>query len=176
MADEGLDKFVKKGKLKVGEWTKELEERAKQNTRIKDFAVDVDTKLSPEALENFEKLPTETQDQIAKAYANAGGKGKKQILSNLEAEAKVSKVTVDTSGVKDLPPVEIPTTVISSGAVKGTSEAAGDAQREADKTDNAIEFKTKIDKDELQRQVDRAAATLTAPTVYVNVKAKKEVP
>ena len=34
---------------------------------LEDFTVDVGAKLSPEALQNFQKLPTETQAQIAKA-------------------------------------------------------------------------------------------------------------
>lgn len=175
VADEGLDKFVKKGKLKVQEWADELNDRAKTNTRIKDFAVDVDTKLTPEALQNFESLPTETQDLIAKAYKSGGKGDRKKILANLEAEAKIDKVTVDTSGVK-VTPVEVPVTVLTAGAITGTADAATAAQREANRQDNRIDFKTHIDVAELQRQVNRAAASITPPTIYANVKPRKEVP
>lgn len=175
VADEGLDKFVKKGKLKIGEWTDELNSRAKQNTRIKDFTVDVDTKLSPEALQSFEQLPTETQDLIAKAYKSGSKGDRKKILANLEAEAKIDKVTVDTSGIKAAP-VEVPVTVLTAGAITGTADAATAAQREANRSDNRIEFDTHIDVAELQRKVNRAAAQITPPTVWANVKVRKEVP
>lgn len=179
VADEGLDRFVKKGKLKVQEWTKALEERAGQNARIKSFTVDVDTELSSEALEDFAKLPTETQDQIAKAF-KGGGKGtRKQIIQNLEAEAKVDKVTIDTSGAKTAAaknPIEIPTTVATSGATKGAQEAADAAQGVADRSGNRIEYKTKLDASTLQRDVNRAAASITPPTIWAKVKVKKEVP
>ncbi len=179
VADEGLDRFVHKGKLKIAEWTEELNRRAGQNTRIKDFTVDVDTKLSPAALNNFAKLPTETQDQIAKAYRSGNKKDRKKIVQNLEAEAKVDKITVDTSGAQTQAaknPIEIPTTVATSGAVKGAADAADAAQKVANRGSNRIEFRTRIDRDELQRQVNRAAASITPPTITVKTKVSKEVP
>jgi len=179
VADEGLDRFVRKGKLKIAEWTEELNRRAGQNTRIKDFTVDVDTKLSPEALNNFAKLPAETQDQIAKAYRSGSKKDRKRIVQNLEAEAKVDKISIDTSGAQTQAakkPIEIPTTVAESGAVKGAQDAADSAQKVASRERNKIEFKTRVDDAGLQTAVNRAAAAIRPPTVWVNVKAKKEVP
>lgn len=194
VADEGLDTFVRgagvklkdwnkhlkdateQGTLDVDAWADEVKRRAKENRLVLDFTADIDTKLSPEALAAFEKLPTDTQAQIAKAYKKGDHK---KILQTLEAEAKVTKVTVDTTGVQaqaEKNPVEIPSTVVSTGAIRGTQDAADAAQREANRDSNRIEFKTRIDRDELQRQVNRAAASITPPTVYVNVKAKKEVP
>lgn len=179
VADEGLEKFVKKGKLSIEAWTEELNHRAEQNTRIKDFMVDVDTELSPEAMNNFAKLPVETQDQIAKAYRDGDKGDRKKIRTNLEAEAKIDKVTIDASGIQveaEKSTVEIPSTVVSSGAVKGTADAADAAQREANRPANVIEFQTKVDRDDLQRQVDRAAAAIVPPTITVRIKVPKEVP
>ena len=179
VADEGLDRFVKKGKLKIAEWTEELQRRAGQNTRIKDFTVDVDTKLSPAALNNFAKLPAETQDQIAKAYRTGGKKDRKKIIQNLEAEAKIDKISIDTTGAQTQAakkPIEIPTTVAHAGAVKGAQEAADQAQKVASTERNKIEFKTKVNDDGLQSAVNRAAAAISPPTIWVNVKARKEVP
>lgn len=212
VADEGLDRFVKKGKLKINEWTRELQERAGQNTRIKDFMVDVETKLSPEARENFAKLPTETQDQIAQAFDEGTAKQRKQIIKNLEAEAKVEKVNVDLSGAQtsvNSKPITVPTNVDTSGAIrgaqsaaaaaqkavsaeashvelktkvndqgalKGAQKAADDAQRIANQERNKIEYKTKVNDDALQGEVNRAAARINPPTIWVNVKAKKDTP
>lgn len=179
VADEGLDRFVKKGKLRIAEWTEELQRRAGQNTRIKDFTVDVDTKLSPAALNNFAKLPTETQDQIAKAYRSGNKKDRKKIVQNLEAEAKIDKISIDTTGAQTQAakkPIEIPTTVAHAGAVKGAQEAADQAQKVASTERNKIEFKTKVNDDGLQSAVNRAAAAISPPTIWVNVKARKEVP
>lgn len=179
VADEGLDRFVKEGKLSIKEWTAELNRRASQNTKIKDFTVDVDTKLSSEALANFANLPTETQAQIAKAYRSGNKKQKQRIIQNLELEARTDSVKVDTSGAQaaaNKKPVEIPTTVVEAGAVKGAQVAADKAQAVANREDNKIEFKTKVKDDDLQGQVNRAAAAIRPPTIYVNVKAKKDVP
>jgi hypothetical protein len=173
VADEGLDKFVHKGKLSLKEWTAELRRRKAENATIKDFAVDVAPKLSPSALQAFEKLPAETQAQIAKAYAGGGKKGRKQVISNLEAEAKVTKVTVE-GGKTD--PVTIETKIDAGQAATQAAKAADAAQDEADKPGNRIEIGTRIDRDELQRQVDRAAASITPPTITVRTKVAKEVP
>lgn len=172
VAGEGLDKFVKDGKLNLDKWAAEVKSRAKDVRIVEEFQVDVLPKLSPEAQAEFAKLPTETQTQIAQAYKDGSKKDRKKIQTTLEAQVKVDP-KVDEKGID---PVSIPTKVDTAGATTGTREAADAAQREADKTGNAIELKFKVDRDELQRHVDRAAATLTAPTVYVNVKAKKEVP
>lgn len=179
VADEGLDRFVKEGKLSIKEWTAELNRRASQNTKIKNFTVDVDTKLSAEALANFANLPTETQAQIAKAYRSGNKKQRQRIVQNLELEARTDSVKVDTSGAQANArknPVEIPTTVVEAGAVKGAQVAADRAQAVANREGNKIEFKTKVNDDGLQAAVNRAAAAIRPPTIWVNVKAKKEVP
>lgn len=179
VADEGLDEFVKKGKLNLAEWTAELKARAAETKMVEDFTVDIAPQLSDEALNNFAKLPTETQAQIAKAFKDGDKGDKKTIVQNLEAEAKVKNVTIDTSGVQaeaDKNKIEIPTTVVSAGAVKGAQTAANEAQGVANKSENKIEYKTKLDSSSLQRDVNRAAAGITAPTIWVNVKIKKEVP
>lgn len=173
VADEGLDEFVKKGKLNLKAWAKELKERAAETKTVEDFTVDVAPKLSDEALAAFEKLPTETQTQIAKAYKDGGKGTKKKVIENLEAEAKVTKVTVEGGKAA---PVTIETKVDATGATKGTVDAANAAQDEANKSGNVIEFKTKIDRDDLQRQVNRAAASITPPTITVKTKVQKEVP
>ncbi len=175
VADEGLDQFVKDGKLNLKKWAEELAARKKDNALIEDFSIDVAPKLSDAALANFEKLPAETQAQIAKAYGNGKGKKADRVIANLEAEAKVTKVTVDTSETKTTP-VTLPVEVDIPAAAKHTTEAAKAAQETADKSENVIEFTTKIDRDELQRQVNRAAASITPPTVYVKTKTQKEVP
>lgn len=173
VAGDGLDTFVKDGKLNLKEWADEVKARAKDVATVEDFRVDVFPKLSPETQAAFAKLPVDTQAQIAKAYKDGDKGDKKLILSNLKAEAKVSVSAADTKvdGV-----VTIPTEVDTDSATKGTREAADAAQREANKTSNVIEFKTRVDASSLQAQVNRAAATITPPTVWVNVKAKKEVP
>ena len=105
-----------------------------------------------------------------------GGKGtRKQIIQNLEAEAKVDKVTIDTSGAKTAAaknPIEIPTTVATSGATKGAQEAADAAQGVADRSGNRIEYKTKLDASTLQRDVNRAAASIT-PVSYTHLDVYK---
>lgn len=179
VADDGLDKFTKKGKLHLDAWTKELKRRAKENAEVKEFSVDIAPQLSPQAMENIANLPTETQAQIAKAYKDGSKKDRKKIVTNLELEATTDNVKIDTSGAQataNKNPVEVPTVVVSTGMPKSVRDAADDGQKEADKDANVIEFKTKIDKDDLQRQVNKAAAEITAPTIYVKVKPKKETP
>lgn len=179
VADEGLDRFVKNGKLKINEWTEELQARAKQNVRIKDFTVDMGAKLSPDALAAFAELPTKTQAQIEAAYRKGSKKDRKKIVQNLELEAKTDGVTIDASGAQKAAQrkkVEIPTTVAEAGAIKGAQDAADTAQRVANRESNRIEFKTKVNDDGLQAAVNRAAAGIRPPTIWVNVKAKKDVP
>lgn len=179
VADEGLSNFVHKGKLSLKEWTDELRARAKETKAVQDFTVTIAPKLSPEALANFAKLPTETQAQIAEAFKGGSKKQQKRIVQNLEAEAKVTKVDINTADAQKQAaskPVQIPTTVVKAGAVKGAQEAADDAQKVASRDSNRIEFKTKVNDDGLQAAVNRAAAAIHPPTIYVNVKAKKDVP
>jgi len=179
VADEGLDQFVKKGKLRINEWTNELQARAKQNVRIKDFTVDMGAKLSPDALAAFAELPTKTQAQIEAAYRKGSKKDRKKIVQNLELEAKTDGITIDASGAQaaaNKKKVEIPSTVVDTGAIKGAQDAADSAQKVANREANKVEFKTKLNDDGLQAAVNRAAASITPPTVWVNVKVKKEVP
>lgn len=193
VSDEGLDGFVRgadvklkdwnkhlrestqRGTLDVDAWAKEVKRRSRENKLILEFSADVDTKLSPEAIANFEKLPTETQAQIAKAYGDGKGKRSHKILQTLEAEAKVTKVDVDTSSVTGKT-VDIPAVVVGAGVPKDVQDAAGRGQAEANKTENAIEIKTRIDHDDLQRQVDRAAASIHAPSIYVRVRTRTDTP
>lgn len=179
VADEGLDEFVKKGKLNLAEWTAELKARAAETKLVTDFSIDVAPKLSDAAMNNFAKLPTETQTLIAQAFKDGSKSDKKAIIANLEAEAKVKNVKIDTSGVQaeaDKNKIEIPTTVISDGAVKGAQTAANNAQGVANKPSNIIEYQTKLNSSGLQGDVNRAAAGITAPTIWATVKVRKEVP
>lgn len=179
VADEGLDRFVKDGKLNLKAWADELRSRVKDTEVIEDFTVDVAPKLSPEALAAFTELPAETQAQIARAYETSGTKGKKRVIANLELEAKVAPIALDTTEAQAAAaatPIEVPTTIITAGLPGEVRDAADLAQREARRTANEIEFGTRIDVSDLQRQVDRAAAGIRPPTIYANVKPKKEVP
>lgn len=179
VADEGLDRFVKKGKLNLAEWTAELKRRAAETKAVQDFTVTIAPRLSPEALNNFAKLPVETQAQIAAAFRSGSKKDRKKITQNLEAEAKVTKVDINTAGaqkVADSKKIEIPTSVVEAGALKGTQQAADKAQAVANRSGNRIEFKTRLDDSDLQAQVNRAAARIRPPTIYAKVKAEKEVP
>ncbi len=174
VADEGLQQFVHNGKLSLKEWTAELHRRKAETAAIKTFAVDVAPKLSDAALQNFEKLPAETQAQIAKAFTGGGKKARRQIISNLEAEAKVSKVTLEGGGKAD--PITVETKIDTTATAAQARAAAAAGQREASKDSNRIELKTKIDRDELQRQVNRAAASITPPTITIRTRVEKEVP
>lgn len=179
VADEGLEQFVKKGRLNLAAWTRELRARAKETKAVQDFSIDVAPKLTPEAMARFAELPTETQALIAKAFRKGDKGDRARIVKNLEAEAKVTKVTLDTSGAKlaaQANPIKIPTSVDNSGAVKGSQDAADTAQRVASRDGNRIEFRTKVNDDGLQSAVNRAAAAINPPTIYVNVKARKDVP
>lgn len=179
VADDGLEQFVKKGKLNLEEWSKELRRRQRENERITDFTIDIAPKLSAEALENFAQLPIETQAQIEKAYRKGGKADRKKIVANLEAEAKIDKVTIDDKSAKkaaEANPVEVPVTVNTSGLSADVAQASNKGQREANQQSNEIEFKTRIDRAELQRQVNRAAASITAPTITVKTRVQKEVP
>lgn len=179
VADEGLDRFVKDGKLNLAEWAKELRARAKDNEAVQDFSVTIAPKLSPEALAAFAELPAETQAQIARAYEDGSKKDRKKVVANLEAEAKVTSITLDTSAAQTAAtatPIEVPTTIVTAGLPDDVRRAADEAQREANQRTNEIEFTTRIDTSELQRQVDRAAAAIRTPTIYATVKPKKEVP
>lgn len=168
VAADGLDQFVKDGKLNLNEWAAEVKRRTKEVATVEDFKVDVFPKLSPQAQEEFAKLPVETQAQIAEAYK----KNPKKVEAILKAQAKLEVDAKDTH----VDPVNIPTTVDTSAAQRQTEAAATAAQHEANRAGNVIELRTKIDRDELQRQVNRAAAGITAPTIYVNVKTRKEIP
>lgn len=172
VAGEGLDKFVKDGKLNLDDWAKEVRSRAKDVATVEDFQVDVFPKLSPEAQEEFAKLPVETQTQIAAAYKKGSKGDKSKIETTLEAQVKVNP-KVDEKGID---PVSIPATVDYSTVPADVAKASAAGQTAANRDGNTIEIKTKIDHADLQRQVNRAAASITPPTVYVNVKTKKEVP
>lgn len=172
VAAEGLDQFVKKGVLNLDKWAQEVKRRTREVARIEDFKVDVFPKLSPEAQQAFAELPAETQAQIAKAYAKRGKKGQAKIEATLEAQVKVDP---DVSQTK-VDPVAIPTTIDTSLAAQQAAEAATAAQREADRSSNVIEIKTRIDRDELQRQATRAAASITPPTITVKTRVKREAP
>ncbi|MFT3862039.1 hypothetical protein [Micropruina sp.] len=179
VADEGLDKFVHKGKLSLDEWASELRRRAKETKAVQDFTVNLTPKLSPEAAARFAELPFETQAKIADAFKSGGKKARQKIVQNLEAEAKVTKVDINTGDAQkyaDSKPIEIPTTVANTGALKGAQEAADAAQKVADRTNNRIEYHTRIDTGELQRQVDRAAASIRPPTITIKTRVQKETP
>lgn len=179
VADEGLDRFVKAGRLNLKAWADELKRRVKDAETIEDFSVKVAPKLSPEALAAFAALPAETQAQIAKAYDDGNKKDRKKVIANLEAEAKVTSVTLDTSAAQaaaTATPIEVPTTIITASLPDEIRQAAGTAQAEANRTSNQIEFTTRIDTSDLQRQVDRAAASIRPPTITVTTKIAKEVP
>lgn len=173
VADEGLKAFVHKGKLHLDEWSKELHKRAKEDKQVEHFAVTIAPKLSPEALQNFARLPIDTQAQIAKAWKDGDKGDRKLIVHNLEAEAKVKTVDlkIDQAAV---PTVIVPTQIDASGVVQGVAPAHAAAQKAAES--NEITFATRIDVDELQRQVDRAAAAIVRPTITVKTKVAKEVP
>ena len=86
---------------------------------------------------------------------------------------------MDTSAAQkeaDKNPIEVTATVVDSGMPQDVREASKTGQKEADRTENVIEFKTKIDRDELQRQVNRAAASITPPTITVKTKVQKDTP
>ncbi|MFT3832880.1 MAG: hypothetical protein QM711_06105 [Micropruina sp.] len=177
VADEGLDRFVRKGKLSLDAWSAELAKRAREAEAVQDFSVNIAPKLSPEAMARFAELPIETQQQIARAFRDGGKADRKKIVQNLEAEAKVTKVQINTSEAQkqaSAKPVEIPTTVAQAGAVKGAQEAADNAQKVANKDSNKIEFRTKVNDDGLQSAVNRVAASIHEPTIYVRVKTKKD--
>lgn len=172
VAAGGLDGFVKKGKLDLAEWAKEVKARTREVARVEDFKIDVFPKLSPEAQESFAQLPVETQAQIAKAYRDGSKKDKRKILATLQAEVKLDTKVTETK----LDPVSIPTKVDADKTAAQVAAAADAGQREANRRSNEIEIGTRIDTGELQRQVNRAAATITPPTVWVNLKPRKEVP
>lgn len=179
VADEGLEDFVHKGKLSLKAWSAELRKRAAEAREVQDFSVNIAPRLSPEAMEAFAKLPTQTQTQIAKAFRGGSAKDRAKIVQNLEAEAKVTKVDINTAGAQqaaNASPIAVPTTVVNTGAVRGAQDAADAAQGVANREGNKIEYRTKVNPTGLQAAVNRAAAAITPPTIYVNVKAKKEVP
>ena len=179
VADEGLDRFVTKGKLNLKAWADELKSRVKDTEVIEDFSVTVAPKLSPEALAAFAELPAQTQAQIAKAYTDGDKKDRKKVIANLEAEAKVTAVTLDTSDAQAAAaatPIEVPTTIITANLPDDVHAAANQAQQVANQASNEIEFSTRIDTAALQRQVDRAAAGIRPPVIYATVKPRKEVP
>lgn len=179
VADEGLSAFVHNGKLSLKEWNDELERRAKETKRVREFAVTMEAKLSPEALANLAALPVDTQAEIEKAYRKGSKADRAKIVQNLELEAKTTKVTVDTSGAQteaDKNPVVVPVKASTADATKAGSDAAAAAQTEADKTSNVVELRFKVDSDELQRKVTAAAAQITPPTIYARVKVQKDTP
>lgn len=179
VADEGLDRFVKDGRLNLKAWADELKARAKDNQTVQDFAVTIAPKLSPEALENFSKLSTETQTQIAKAYDTGSKKDRKKVIANLEAEAKITSVQLDTKAAQDAAtasPIEVPTTIVTANLPGDIRAAADHAQHEANQRSNEIRFTATLDDDDLQRQVNNAVARITTPVIYATVKPRKEVP
>lgn len=191
--DDFGDKILKGGKVNFKEWSKLQKAMTKDNKLIARF--DAKAELSAEARQNFRDLPREAQKIVAKEWAK-GGKSKAKVEQHLEIDAKGK---VDTKGIKKPEPVKvpteveqpdasavtptgeppkitIPTEVDESGATKGAQSAADHAQSIANRDRNKIEFKTKVKSSGLQSEVNRIARSITPPTVYVNVKAKKEVP
>lgn len=167
--DDFGDKILKGGKINFKEWTKLQQQAAKDNKAIIEF--DAKAELSPEAKANFRELPRETQALLAKEWKKAGKADKQKIEQHLDIDAKGK---VDTSKVKPAEPITVDTKVNDEGAVKGAQDARDKAQNVAD--GKKIEFRTKVNSDGLQAAVNRAAAEINPPTIYVKVKAKKEVP
>ena len=170
--DDFAGKIIRGGKIIYSEWERLRKKMRGDNKLI--MEVDADPRLSPAARENFRNLPREVQTAIAKEFKK-GGKADDKVVKELNADAKVKvgKIDVQTPQVK---PIEVPTTVNDDGAVKGAQAAADSAQKVANREANKIEFKTKVNDDGLQAAVNRAAAAIRPPTIWVNVKAKKEVP
>lgn len=174
--DDYSDKIINKGKINFAEWRRKQEEAAKANKAILKF--DAKAELSDQARENFRQLPRETQEAIAREWGKSK-KSKKKIETYLDVDAKADKVTLDTSSAQkkaDGNPVEVPTTVKNDGALKGAQEAADAAQKVANRDNNHIEYHTRIDTGELQRQVDRAAASIRPPTITIKTRVQKETP
>lgn len=156
VADAGLKDFVEDGKLSLAKWSEELKARQAENQIVKDFAITVAPELSQEALENFAKLDTETQAQIAKAFQEGSAADQQTIVENLELEAKIDTI------------------VVSDGVVQDVDDAAVLAQRAAD--NRPVSLTMEVDPAGLQSQVDRAAASIRPPTIWADIKPRKEVP
>lgn len=73
-------------------------------------------------------------------------------------------------------PIIYSTQVNDTGATTGAQTAADTAQRVADREGNRIQYKTRVNSTGLQAAVNEAARWITPPTIWVNVKARKEVP
>ncbi|MFT4296530.1 MAG: hypothetical protein QM582_14070 [Micropruina sp.] len=124
--------------------------------------------------------PIDPLNVPTKADANVAGVG--EARANAQAQAADSPIkfrsVIEPPALPKLPatkPLEWSTKVDPAGAVKGAQTAADAAQKVANSERNKIEYRTKVNTDGLQAAVNRAAARITAPTIYARVKAKKDV-
>lgn len=108
-------------------------------------------------------------------------KGTEEARNNAQAAMAANPVViqsrVDPPAMPAIPATEpvVYKTKVDDSALPGmVSQARNKGQRTADS--KKIEYKTKLNTDGLQAAVNRAAANIRTPTIYVNVKARKEVP
>ena len=186
------------GKLDVEEWYKGVERAQKQNAHLMKFDVLMESKLSPEAYQKYEQMGRDDRIAFMEAY-NKGAKtdqalivkgfeiqaghkdGKKPTVEvdtkvNAPSKADIAAATAEATRQAADHGVHLDTTVSKDDAKNQTNDAANAAHSEANKDSNKITFNTRIDHDELQRQVNRAAASITPPTITVKTRVQKEVP
>lgn len=108
-------------------------------------------------------------------------KGTEEARNNAQAAMAANPVViqsrVDPPAMPAIPATEpvVYKTKVDDSALPGmVTQARSKGQRTADS--KKIEYKTKLNTDGLQAAVNRAAASIRTPTIYVNVKARKEVP
>lgn len=137
-------------------------------------AVKVETLMNNEVTtktdwKNPEEPKQTMNDSLSSKYGWGGGYG---ITVPVKTETQVTTVDPPTP----TGPIVYTTSVNEDGATTGAQRAADNAQRIANEEKNKIEFKTKIKSNNLQGDVDRVAASIHSPTIYVNVKTRKDVP
>lgn len=153
---------IAKGWKKFGPKQKRAVREALNDPVTVDPTVNVKPKL------NFTTNPKSLLDTAIQQSVNSGG----GVVTYPSTVAPPSVPAAPTPQG----PVVYKSKVDYSGAKKGAQDAANAAQKVANREGNKIEFKTKVNADGLQAAVNRAAAGIRPPTIYVNVKAKKDVP
>lgn len=155
-AGRGWEKFAKDGRVALADYTDALEEQLAAVDTFEANLTKASSTLTDEALGYLKRLGPEAAP-LLEAFLDAPAKEQKRAAA---AWDKLGKATSD--GYEQGADLEA-----------ATARVLADAQAEAD--DNPIKVETKLDASTLQRDVNAAAAGIHRPTIWVDVKPRKEV-
>ncbi|MBK8445407.1 MAG: hypothetical protein IPL41_01410 [Micropruina sp.] len=204
--DDYASTILKDSKINFKEWKKRQQTEARNNKLILKFDADAELspaarenfrKLPREsqAIVAKEWSKGGKRREKVEVFLNADAKVSTDNTtvdnSGAQAQANKNPVTVPTTvtpptnaaavsnqaqGQINKTPIKLPTDMDAAGVLKAIPGVQNRAQAQASKEGNKIKFGTKLNDSGLQGEVNRAAAAINPPTIWVKVKARKDVP